>query len=116
MKLKLDENLPGELAEELRAVGHDADTVYDEGLGGAPDPDLLQAAQDESRILLTLDKGIGNVRVYPPERQAGIVLFRPPSSGRRSVLGFIRQHLPQVLELDITGRLVVVTDQALRIR
>lgn len=116
MKLKLDENLPSELAEELRAAGHDADTVYDEGLAGTADPDLLLAAHGESRILLTLDKGIGDVRVYPPEKHAGIVLFRPPSSGRRSVLEFVRKHLPQVLELEIAGRLVVVTDQALRIR
>ena len=37
MKFKIDENLPGELADEFRAAGHVADTVYDEGLSGASD-------------------------------------------------------------------------------
>ena len=30
MKFKLDENLPTELAAELRALGHDAETAFDE--------------------------------------------------------------------------------------
>ena len=30
MKFKLDENLPIELTEDLRSLGHDADTVADE--------------------------------------------------------------------------------------
>jgi len=37
VKIKLDENLPVELANDFRMLGHDADTVYDEGLGGAED-------------------------------------------------------------------------------
>ncbi|HTE69448.1 MAG TPA: DUF5615 family PIN-like protein [Actinomycetes bacterium] len=34
MKLKLDENLPASAAESLRTLGHDVDTVADEGLAG----------------------------------------------------------------------------------
>jgi len=33
VKFKLDENLPVELATDLRERGYDADTVHDEGLG-----------------------------------------------------------------------------------
>jgi predicted nuclease of predicted toxin-antitoxin system len=40
MRLKVDENLPVEVADLLRAAGHDAATVNDEGVGGATDPDL----------------------------------------------------------------------------
>jgi len=32
VRLKLDENLPVELAAEIRGMGHDTDTVADEGL------------------------------------------------------------------------------------
>ena len=38
MRFKLDENLPVELVTDLRDLGHDADTVADEGLRGAADP------------------------------------------------------------------------------
>ena len=37
MKFKIDENLPAELAADLRAAVHEADTVHDEGLTGAAD-------------------------------------------------------------------------------
>lgn len=36
MKFKLDENLPVDLVSDLRQAGHDADSVPDEGLTGAP--------------------------------------------------------------------------------
>jgi predicted nuclease of predicted toxin-antitoxin system len=37
MKIKLDENLPNSVAGMLESLGHDTDTVYDEGLIGAID-------------------------------------------------------------------------------
>ena len=37
MRFKLDENLPTELEDDLVRLGHDADSVVTEGLGGADD-------------------------------------------------------------------------------
>ena len=50
MKFKLDENLPAELVADLRGLGHDADTVSDEGLRGAQDPVIVDAAFAAERI------------------------------------------------------------------
>jgi len=75
VKVKLDENLPAKLLDDLRAAGHEADTVRDEALAGAPDAVVLGRVRDDRRVLLTLDKGIANVRAYPPEHHSGIVLF-----------------------------------------
>ena len=41
MRFKLDENLPVELLEDLRAAAHEADGLRDEGLIGAPDDVVL---------------------------------------------------------------------------
>ena len=65
MKFKLDENLPVELASDLCGIGHDVDTVSDEGLRGASDPAVVDTAFAADRILLTLDKGIANLQRYP---------------------------------------------------
>ena len=116
MKFKLDENLPTELVADLSERGHDADTVMDEGLRGAPDPAVVQAAHRADRVLLTLDKGIANLQRYPIAQQAGVVLFRPDTLGRRAVLAFVRKHLPRVLELDLHGRLTVVGPNRIRFR
>lgn len=79
MKFKLDENLPVELVTDLRGLGHDADTVTDEGLRGAADPAGVDAAMIADRILFPLDQGIANLQRYPIHRHAGVVLFRPDS-------------------------------------
>jgi predicted nuclease of predicted toxin-antitoxin system len=116
VKVKLDENLPAELLDDLRAAGHEADTVRNEGLTGSPDAVILERVRQDRRALFTLDKGIADIRAYPPEQHAGIVLFRPPSMGRGTTLAFVRSHLQAVLKLDLSGHLVVVTDLALRLR
>jgi predicted nuclease of predicted toxin-antitoxin system len=116
VKLKLDENLPAELATDLRALGHDADTVIDEGLGGAPDPAVLEAARATDRILFTLDKGIANLQRYPLHQHAGVVLFRPDTSGRSAVIAFLRERLDKVFELDLKDRLTVVGPSRIRFR
>jgi predicted nuclease of predicted toxin-antitoxin system len=58
MRLKLDENLPAELVEDLRALGHDADSVESQGLAGKPDTVIADAARRSDRVLVTLDKGL----------------------------------------------------------
>jgi hypothetical protein len=47
---------------------------------------------------------------------APVILFRPPSSGRGAVLGFIRRHLSSILQIDPSGRLLVVSERGIRIR
>jgi predicted nuclease of predicted toxin-antitoxin system len=116
VKLKLDENLPAELVRDLQSAGHDVETVVQEGLTGATDPTILERATGEGRVLLTLDKGIADVRVYPPENFAGIVLFRPPSSGRSAVRTFVRQRLPALLQTPLHAHLLVVTEYSIRLR
>jgi len=116
VRFKLDENLPVELLDNLRVAGHEADGLHDEGLIGAPDNVVLDLVRRENRVLLTLDKGIADVRTYPPEVHAGIVLFRPPAVGRGSTLLFVRRHLASLFERELTGRLLVITDRGIRLR
>lgn len=78
MKIKLDENLSPEIALIFQTAGHDVETVYSEGLVGLADPQLLEVCAKEGRCLITNDKGIGNVGIYPPENYAGIVVVRFP--------------------------------------
>jgi len=116
VKFKLDENLPGELAEDLTRLGHDAHTVHDEGLTGTGDSTLLKRAQQEHRAFLTMDKGIANVRMYPPSEYDGIVLFRPRAAGRKAVAHFVRQQLPILLTQTLAGHLFVATERGIRKR
>ena len=57
MRFKVDENLPVEIGEDLRLLGHAADTVAEESLRGAADSRVVELARLERRVLLTLDIG-----------------------------------------------------------
>ena len=87
MKFKIDENLPSELAELLVSAGHEADTVFDEGLAGESDDRILTACQKEKRVLVSLDLDFSNVRAYPPREYDGLVVLR-----------LYRQDKPYVLD------------------
>jgi predicted nuclease of predicted toxin-antitoxin system len=116
MKFKLDENLPGELAEDLALLGYEADTVYSEGLVGAEDAAVVKAARASGRVLMTLDKGIASLLQYPVHEHRGIVLFRPDASGRSSVLSFVRSRLEVLMNMELEGRLTVVGPTRIRVR
>lgn len=105
MRLKLDENL----AVELASHGHDVDTVFDEGLGGRKDPVVVRAATDASRMVITLDRGVGDIRSFPPGGHAGVVVLRPASQDPAAIVDLIRRLLT-AHDLDEFSRCVVVVE------
>lgn len=54
-------------------------TLTVEQLAGRSDPVVVREAEGEDRMLLTLDRGVGDLRHYPPGSHAGIVVRRPPA-------------------------------------
>jgi len=77
MRLLADENFPKPIVEALRARGHDVLWVRTD-LAGASDVDLLNLAESEGRIVITLDKDFWQIAVQrrSPVAQSGVVLFR----------------------------------------
>jgi hypothetical protein len=116
MIIKIDENLPIDIVKAIRSAGHGADTVGDQGLAGADDATLLAKFQLEGRAIFTLDKGIGYIRKYPPAQFAGIVVFRPRSTDPGYTLSFLLKHLPALLQSDLSGHLVIVSERGVRTR
>jgi predicted nuclease of predicted toxin-antitoxin system len=77
MRLLADENFPKPIVETLRAEGHDVLWARTD-LTGAKDVALLDLAESEARIVLTLDKDFWQIAVQRrgPLEQSGVVLFR----------------------------------------
>ncbi|MDQ1445184.1 MAG: hypothetical protein QOI20_1648 [Acidimicrobiaceae bacterium] len=91
MRLKLDENLPESAREVAADLGHDVDTVADEGLAGATDAEVLAAASRAGRFVVTLDRGFGDVRRYPPGSHGGIAVLRVDSQDAQTVTEALRR-------------------------
>ncbi len=116
MRFKVDENLNDDVAEALRTGGHDAQTVFGEGLRGRPDPDIAEAARREGRALVTLDLDFGNIREYPPEQYRGLVVLRVVDQSRRGVLRLVERVLAVLNRTPLEGQLWVVSDRGIRVR
>ena len=86
MRIKLDENLPELLAVELARLGHDVDTVRQEGLAGHPDPDVWAAAQAPGRFLITQNLDFSDTRIFRPGTHHGLLLVRLPNAGRTALV------------------------------
>jgi predicted nuclease of predicted toxin-antitoxin system len=78
VRLKIDENLPQEVAQLLCENGHDAISVFDQTLSGETDLTIFDVCRNESRVLMTLDLDFANLQAYPPAAAAaaGIVVLQ----------------------------------------
>jgi predicted nuclease of predicted toxin-antitoxin system len=116
VKLKLNENLPHDLTADLVERGHDVHSVHDEQLAGHTDPVVVRAATEEDRMVLTLDRGVGDLRHYPPGSHAGIIVLRPATQDPTSVLELVNRFLSAHSLDDLRECNVVVEPDRIRIR
>lgn len=100
----------------LRSRGHDVDTVLEESLGGREDPAVLSAAVDDGRLLLTLDRGFGDVRAYPPGTHPGIIVMRPDDQRVPTVVTMVATLADHHEIEDLAGCITVVRRNVLRVR
>ena len=112
MKIKLDENVHGDVAEALRAPGHDVATVHDEGLAGHPDSDIARAVQVEGRCLITSDLDFADPRRYPPTQFPGIVVLRLGSPTTRNQIACLTRFFAETTA--IAGHLWILEDDRAR--
>jgi predicted nuclease of predicted toxin-antitoxin system len=116
VKFKIDENLPVDIAELLRAASHDAVTVLEQGLLGQDDRRLIDVCFDEERALVTLDLDFSDVRSYPPEQYAGIVVLRVRRQDKKHVLDVFNTALPLFEREQLNQCLWIVGETQIRIR
>jgi predicted nuclease of predicted toxin-antitoxin system len=116
MRFKVDENLPTEAAEALRAAGHDAPTVLDQGAGGMRDSDLAALVKREERALLTFDQGFGDIRSHPPGEYSGLVVLRLKRQDKVHLLSVMPKLIATLASQPLDGRVWIVEESRIRIR
>jgi predicted nuclease of predicted toxin-antitoxin system len=116
MNIKLDENLPESLVDIFARYGHQAVTVPREGLAGLADEPLFDIAKTEGRLFVTLDLDFSYIRAFPPSTHPGIIVIRPRSKGRNTVVRIVQSLLQKVAIETLSGVLAVVNETNIRIR
>lgn len=115
MKIKLDENLPLRLAVPLRNLGHDVHTVHEESLLGRPDSEIWEAAQTESRFLVTQDMDFSDSRKFAPGAHSGVLLVRLHSPNRGNLTARIIEVFQRENVEGWSGCFVVATERKIRV-
>lgn len=100
----------------MRPLGHDVDTVIDEAMLGAADEDVLAAATGEGWLLITLDRGFGDIRRHPPGMHAGVVVLRPGDQLAPTVTTALRDLARAHPLEDMVGCITIVRGDLVRIR
>lgn len=116
IRFKIDENLHPELASFIQEHGHDAVTVWDQGLRGTPDTNLAQVCRAEGRALITLDLDFADIRTYPPEEYHGLIVLRVSSQDKRHVENVFARVIPLLEDEPLTKHLWIVDEQSIRVR
>jgi predicted nuclease of predicted toxin-antitoxin system len=114
MKIKLDENLP-QLATLLEDFGHEIHTLHEEKLSGHSDKEVWEAAQKESRFLITQDLDFSDSRKFAPGSHHGILLVRLRSPNRRALLERIKEIFEKESASDWNACCVVATERKIRV-
>ena len=104
------------MAAALGASGLDVDTVADEGLLGADDASLSVEAAWERRLLVTLDRGFGDIRLYPPGTHAGVLVLRLSNHSLPEMKSALEHLVSEVDFDDLAGCVAVFRDGNLRVR
>ena len=116
MQFKIDENLPIDVADLLRQNGHDALTIWDQNIVGSPDRMIAEICQREHRCLITLDKDFADIRTYPPENFAGIIILRVRQQDKPTILEWMKKLLVLIPHHPIKQHLWIVEKRRVRIK
>jgi predicted nuclease of predicted toxin-antitoxin system len=116
MRIKLDENMPVSLSAALRHLGHDVETIPEEGLAAAPDAAVWSAAQSEGRFLVTQDLDFSDVRRFAPGSHHGILLVRLRDPDRSALIERVRTLFAQEPVETRRACFVIATEHKLRVR
>lgn len=117
MRFLVDENLSRQLPDLLRAYGHEAEHLGEMGLESASDPDILDRARDDNRVVISADTDFGTLLAESHAQLPSVILIRRTANRRAFHLAsLIEAHLPDLTEDLERGCVVVFDAERVRVR
>jgi len=100
----------------LRACGHDAIHLRDEGLQRLSDDKIVEKALSEGRIILTHDLDFGRILALSRGRLPSVVTFRLADMRPVQVNYYLDEVIGRFAEQLEGGALVSVSERGIRVR
>jgi predicted nuclease of predicted toxin-antitoxin system len=112
MRFLVDECTGPRVAAWLRNQNHDVFSVFDEAMG-MDDEGIITKALEDTRILITNDKGFGEKVFRDGRLHRGVILLRLEDERPASKIRVI-SHLLKKYSSKIAGAFIVATERQVR--
>ncbi len=117
LKFVIDEDLPRSTGIILKENGYDVLDIRDHGLRGKSDEKIYEFAQGNEAVVLTGDRGFGNIQRFPLGGHSGIVISLFPNEMSTSVINQkLLVGLKCINEEDYKGNVIIIDSLKIRIR
>jgi predicted nuclease of predicted toxin-antitoxin system len=116
MRFLADMGVALRIVEWLRAEGHDALHLREEGLQRVPNGETFEKAASEGRIILTFDLDFGEIVALSGGRRVGVILFRLHNTRTPHVIDRLKKVLRDSGQALEQGAIVVVEESRHRTR
>lgn len=116
MRFLADMGISPQTAAALRELGHDAAHLHDQNLDRLPDPDILDKARREERIVLTHDLDFGDLMAAGKMQLPSVIIFRLHNMRPERVERYLKEIITRHGHELEKGAIVSVTEGQVRIR
>lgn len=115
LKIFADECVHIDLISALKQGGHNVKTARDSGFAGADDYAIFMFAAKDERILLTFDRGFGDVFRFNIKQSKVIVIILVGQMDREEIINNTLSFFAFIAEHNIGGKLAIVGRNRIRI-
>ena len=117
LKFVIDEDMPRSTGRTLKQSGYEVRDIRDYGLRGVEDEKIYEFAQREQAVILTADRGFGNILRFSLGKHFGIVVIRFPNEMPTSEINrHLIERFEDLSEDDFKGNLIIIEPGKIRIR
>jgi len=109
--------MPRSTVTILKERGYEVKDIRDYDLRGAEDKEIYEFAQREEAVILTSDRGFGNILRFPLGTHFGIVVANFPNEMlTQEINKHLLERLKDLSEDDFKGNLIIIEPQKIRIK
>jgi predicted nuclease of predicted toxin-antitoxin system len=116
MKFLADMGISPKTVDFLNHLGHNAIHLHDQGLDRLPDPDILDKARQEERILLTHDLDFGELIAASGATLPSVITFRLRNMHPEQVNRYLTEIIAQHQDALEQGSVISINEGQIRVR
>ena len=111
----LDQGLPHRTLKQLDIPSWDVQHVSDVGLSRASDREILDAARNDSRIIVTLDADFHTILALDSAASPSVIRIRREGLKGRELAELLFAVWPKIEKDILQGAMITVTENSVRI-